>query len=285
MTGYGRGDAEGWTTEIRSVNHRFGDVVLRVPPSLAPLENRFKEEIKKRVKRGRVEVRCTEGKTIKSKALSLSLDEELADRVYELLKRLNERYGFGRDIDLSLLANFREIFRPSEESPDLESLWASVLPSLKGALESLDGARQHEGEQLFQGLTGSLRAVEAFHLKFTERAPFVIETYRDKLEKRLQALLPEDSLDPGRLLQEVALFADRSDITEELARLLSHVRQFDAAVEGRGPHGRRLEFLLQEMNREINTIGSKANDLELSQWVVESKCELEKMREQTQNVE
>ncbi len=145
--------------------------------------------------------------------------------------------------------------------------------------------RVAEGDALRTAIRESLQSLETLQAEIAGRAPAVVEGYRDRLSKRLQALLPGEQWDEGRLLQEAAVFADRSDITEELSRLLSHFQQFRSFLEGSGPHGRQLEFLLQEMNREVNTIGSKANDLSISQWVVASKGELEKVREQIQNVE
>lgn len=285
MTGFGRGETNGWITEARSVNHRFGDIKYHLPRGLIALEGRFKEAIKKRIHRGRLDVSCSPDNSHKKQAVTLALDEEACDQVHALLNRLNERYGFRQEVDLPLLASFRDIFRTEEESPDFDRLWESIRPSLEGALESLEQMRQEEGTNLLEGLMASLQGIEDLHGRFSDRAVQVVETYRQRLLDRLQVLVPGEALDEGRLLQEVALFADRSDITEELERLMSHIKQFRKSMQGPGPHGRRLEFLLQEMNREINTIGSKGNDLLFSGWVVDCKCELEKIREQIQNVE
>ena len=285
MTGFGRGESEGWVTELRSVNHRFGEISYRIPRNLASLDSRFREEIKKRVKRGRLDVSCSPENSRKSEAFTFSLDESLSDQVYHLLNRLKERYGLRQDLDLKDLTAFREIFRSQEETQDLERIWEAIHPSLEAALNSLDQMRLLEGGNLAEGIKESLRVIEGTCRKFIERSPQVVEMYRERLSKRISELLPENPLDQGRLLQEVLLFADRSDIREELTRLMSHIQQFDAAMDGEGPHGRRLEFLLQEMNREVNTIGSKGNDLLISQWVVACKYELEQIREQIQNVE
>lgn len=285
MTGFGRGESEGWITELRSVNHRFGEISYKIPRNLASLDGRFREKIKKRVKRGRLDISCSPENSRRNEALTFFLDEALADQVYGLLKRLNERYGFRQDPDLKDMTAFREIFRTQEESPDIERIWETVCPSLEAALDSLDQMRVAEGENLVQGIKESLRLIQGFCRKCMERSPQIVEMYRERLLKRFKELLPENGLDQGRLLQEVLLFSDRSDIGEELTRLMSHIHQVHEAIDGEGPHGRRLEFLLQEMNREVNTIGSKGNDLLVSQWVVECKCELEKIREQIQNVE
>lgn len=285
MTGFGRGEGQGWVTEIRTVNHRFGDVAFRMSRSLSSLESRFKEEIKRFVRRGRVEVSCNPENPSKSEAYTISLEEQLSDQVYEILRRLKERYGFQDDVGLADLISFREIFRTQEESPDLDRVWDAILPSLTEALQHLDGMRLAEGGNLHQGLKESLNMMVELQQKIATRAPEVIEFYRERLHKRLKEIMPGDELDQGRLMQEIAIFSERSDITEEITRLSSHVDQFDGAMEGPGPTGRRLEFLLQEMNREVNTIGSKGNDMQISQWVVDCKSELEKMREQIQNVE
>jgi uncharacterized protein (TIGR00255 family) len=285
MTGFGRGESDGWTTEIRTVNHRFADIAFRFSRELSSLERRFKEEIKKRVKRGRVEVYCSPENPKSSETSTVVLDEGLADQIYQILKGLNERYGFRQELDLGALVSFREIFKTLNASPDFDRIWTTILPSLETALESLDRMRLLEGENLLQGLKDSLHAMEEVHRKITDAAPQVVESYRERLINRMETLVPGDELDRTRLLQEVALFADRSDITEELTRLKSHIDQFYKAIDGQGSVGRRLEFLLQEMNREVNTIGSKGNDLHISQWVVECKSELEKMREQVQNIE
>ena len=285
MTGFGRGEAESWITEIRTVNHRFGDVLCRLPRNLSPLESRFKEEIKKKINRGRIEVYCSSDDSKSSKTSTLVLDEPMADQLIKLLHHLSERYDINQKVDLSLLASFKEIFKMEEESQDLDQVWESILPSLNGAIESLDQMRQLEGNNLFVGLKDSLQAIEKNKNKIFDQAPQVVISYHERLVKRLDKLLPGDSLDEGRLLQEVALFSDRCDINEEITRLDSHIQQFYSGMDGPGPHGKRLEFLLQEMNREINTIGSKGNEIHISQWVVECKCELEKMREQIQNIE
>lgn len=285
MTGFGRGEEAGWVTEIRSVNHRFGDIHLRLPRSLSSLEPRFKQEIKNWVKRGRVDCQCMPDGSRRVNAARLTLDEERADQIHALLSQLTVRFGLDTKIGLDQLVAFPDIFRSAEECPDLEELWDEMKPSLTEALESHDRLRTSEGENLMAGVKESLSEIEGLRRKFEERAPRVVEVYRERLAKRIQTLLPGEAFDEGRLIQEVALFADRSDVTEEVARLASHLEQFRGMLAKPGPHGRQMEFLLQEMNREINTIGSKGNDTEMSQWVVLCKSEVEKIREQILNLE
>lgn len=284
MTGFGRGQADGWVTEIRSVNHRFGDIHLRLPRSLSSLETRFKKEIKNWVKRGRVECQCLPDAS-REDTVGLTLDAERADQIHALLSQLTARFNLDEKIRLDQLIAFPDIFRSAEDSPDLEKLWGEIMPSLIQALESHDRARSSEGENLMVGVKASLSEIERLLRKIEERAPEVVELYRERLTKRIETLLPGEKLDEGRLMQEVALFAERSDINEELARLMSHLEHFHGMLDKPGPHGRQMEFLLQEMNREINTIGSKGNDMQISQWVVVCKSEVEKIREQILNLE
>ncbi len=285
MTGFGRGESGRWATEIRSVNHRFCEIQHRLPRSLVSLEGRFRDELKRRIKRGRVEVACYPDNRSESETRGVVLDEEMADQVLRGLAQLKERYHIAQEVDLSHILSQREIFRTIDESPDLDQVWEAIRPTLTDALEAHDRMRVAEGENLLRAICKSLQSLEGLQEQIAARAPEVVGSYRDRLAKRLQGLLPGEEWDEGRLLQEAAVFADRSDITEELSRLLSHIHQFRSFLESPGPHGRQLEFLLQEMNREVNTVGSKANDLSISQWVVASKGELEKMREQIQNVE
>ncbi len=285
MTGFGRGEAGGWCTEIRSVNHRFSDPHFHFSRSLAALEARFREEIKKTIKRGRIDLTCNPTDPARVEACTLAVNEDLSDQVYQAMNRLKERYGLSQEVTLDHLVAYREIFRIVEEGQDLDRIWEELLPSLQEALSSLDVMRQAEGENLKRGIVDSLETLGEMQKRFKEQAPNVVEAYRERLAKRLVSLQPGEEIDETRLLQEVSLFADRCDITEEVDRLLSHIHQFGDMLNASGPHGRRMEFLLQEMNREINTIGSKGNDLQISQWVVTCKSELEKLREQIQNVE
>ncbi len=285
MTGFGRGEAGGWCTEIRSVNHRFSDPHFHFSRALSALEPRFREAIKKTAKRGRIDLSCNPTDPARVEACTLAVNEDLSDQVYQAMKHLKERYGLSQEVSLDHLVAYREIFRIVEEGQDMDQIWAELLPSLEEALASLDKMRQTEGNNLKQVIIASLGILEEMQKRFREQAPTVVVAYRERLAKRLASLQPGAEIDETRLLQEVSLFADRCDITEEVDRLLSHIQQFGDMLTAPGPHGRRMEFLLQEMNREINTIGSKGNDLQISQWVVTCKSELEKLREQIQNVE
>jgi len=285
MTGFGRGEANGWCTEVRTVNHRFGDLHFHFSRSLAALESRFREKVKKTAKRGRMDLSCNPTDPSRVASCRLAVNEELADQIFQTMKGLKERYGLSQDVTLDHLVSYREIFQIVEEGQDLDQLWEELLPSLDEALAALDVMRQAEGRNLKEGIVASLGILEEMRERFREQAPGIVEAYRDRLAKRLESLEPGEKVDETRLLQEVSLFADRCDITEEVDRLQSHIHQFREMLNVPGPHGRRMEFLLQEMNREINTIGSKGNDLQISQWVVACKSELEKLREQIQNVE
>jgi len=285
MTGFGRGEAKGWCTEIRSVNHRFSDLHCHFSRSLAALESRFRERVKGTVSRGRIDLSCNPTDPSRGASFRLAVNEPLADQVFQTMKGLKERYGLSQEVTLDHLAAYREIFHFTEEGQDPDRVWEELLPSLDAALAAHDAMRCAEGRNLQEGLTASLGVLAEMGGRFREQAPAVVAAYRERLAKRLESLQPGEEVDETRLLQEVSLFADRCDITEEVDRLQSHIDQFNKMLNGPGPHGRRMEFLLQEMNREVNTIGSKGNDLQISRWVVACKSELEKLREQIQNVE
>ena len=285
MTGFGRGEGNGWVTEIRSVNHRFGEIHFRAPRNLAPLESRVKQRVRARVRRGRVEIWCTPQGLEAASGTTWLVDESAAAQVVEALRGLKERLGLAGEVGVSELAWFREIFRSVEPPLDLDETWDKILPSLDQALAGLEAMREAEGQNLMLQMSNSLEYIERLRKKIADKSEGVVEEYRDRLARRMEELLGENVPDPARLLQEAALLAERSDISEELTRLASHVEQFRAGLEGPGPHGKRLDFLVQEMHREVNTIGSKTGDMEISGWVVEAKCEVEKIREQTANVE
>jgi uncharacterized protein (TIGR00255 family) len=288
MTAFGRGEAEGdgyrFTVEVRSVNHRFCDVQVKLPRRYS----QFEEEIRKRAaasfSRGRIEVGVTADEALE-KAEHLTVDVELARTYARLLRDLQKDLGLGADLRLEALLTFRDIFIIGEDEESRGRSWRVLSGALDGAIAECVRMRTEEGANIAADFSKRLQRLEKLAGEIEARAPLVVQEARDRLAERIQALLGEVPVDEGRLAQETALFADRSDITEEVVRLRSHVRQFRDQLDSVGPRGRQLEFLLQEMNREINTIGSKANDLAISRQVIEAKTELERMREQVQNIE
>lgn len=288
MTGYGRREAV-WAggslaAELRSVNHRFCEVVVRLPRTLSSSEDELKRVIQRRCARGRIEltVSVSGGREVER---TLSLDRSIARQYHRLLRDLQRDLRLKGEIDLGLLAGFREVISVSERPVEDRGLPRLVARLVAGALSDLDAMRRREGATLARDTRDRLAAVRQDLAHIGARAPLVTREYFDRMKARVEKLLPPPAMDLTRLHQELALYADRCDFTEELTRLGSHLTQCDAALKSREPVGRRLDFLLQEMGREINTIGSKANDADISTHVVRIKGELEKIREQVQNIE
>ncbi|MBI5966526.1 MAG: YicC family protein [Deltaproteobacteria bacterium] len=288
MTGYGRGEwqAEGKRVEVevKSFNHRYLDISPHLPRKLTPLEAQVRNFIKLRVSRGRIDVfvQIDESSLAEQK---LELDLSLAKDYHLALKALQEALGIPGEIRLETLANFREIFTRKEVETDPAKEWASLQMALERALDSLEGMRRSEGLILREDFLNRLQGVEQMVQRIEEKAPSTLKACRDRLAERVQELAGGMPVDEVRLAQEVAYLAERSDIAEELVRIRSHLTQFREMLDRSEPVGRKLEFLLQEINREANTIGSKANDAAIAQVTVEIKSELERMREQVQNVE
>lgn len=287
MTGFGHCErTENETTltvEIRTVNHRYCDVYLRMPKQLNGFEEMARSAITSRVMRGKVDVFVTLDQ--KSAAvMQASVDETLAGSYVQALRTLADRFGLRDDISVTALARFPDIIRleKREEDTDLEKL---LVAAVTGAVDALLDMRGREGEKLGESLRANLRFIENQVTRIAAHAPTVVQDYRERLENRIQDLLDPQKLDPQRLATEVAIFADKCSIDEELVRLGSHIVQMDDMLEAGSPVGKKLDFLIQEMNREVNTIGSKASSLEITKTVVEIKSEIEKMREQIQNIE
>ncbi|MCD1257909.1 YicC family protein [Paenibacillus athensensis] len=291
MTGFGQASRSfaGYKVfiDIKSVNHRYSEVSFRMPREWAGLEDGLRKAVLKTVKRGRVDVFVTVERDILS-SKSVSVDWALAEGYMQAAGQLRERYGFGQTPSLQDLLALPNLIVQSEERTDAdEEMLAQELGScLAGALDGLSAMRRREGEYLAGDLRQRLAALERLHGELAELAPQVVTELAARLEARVQSLLREPgALDPQRLAAEVALLADRSNVDEELTRLSSHFAQLAGLLADEEPVGRKLDFLIQEMNREANTIGSKSNHAELTARVIELKAELEKMREQIQNIE
>ncbi len=288
MTGYGR--AEGatathlFTLEIQAFNHRFTDIRIRLPRALASLEHELHREIRGRVRRGRFDAQVTE-KAHGEIPRALRVDRGAIEQYVGTLRELKRDLGLQGDVTIEGLMGLRDLVNLESAEVDLAEADAVVRRLLHQALDQVESMRSKEGEHLAQDLQGCLTQIEAGMQTVEGRVPEMVDAYRTRLQERVTALLGAPLSDPDRLAQEAVLFADRSDISEECSRLKSHVQQFRTILHGDGPHGRRLEFLLQEMNREVNTIGMKGADVILSPIVVEMKADLERIREQVQNIE
>ncbi len=289
MTAYGRGEAEGpsqkWVVEFRSLNHRFLELSLNLPKRLWGLEDRLRKLIKGRIPRGRVEMQLTWEST-GEKALTLKVDQTLARQTAAMLEEVRAAGGLKEPLHLEDLLHFSDLFLIKEtQELTLEETWETVERAVNGALEDLDQMRLTEGQALAADLAKSLGAIGGELERIRGQAPLLPQLWREKLSARLAELGGETGVDEARLAQEVILLAERRDLSEELARLESHLAQFEETLAARGPVGRKQEFLVQEMLREANTIGSKAGDLLVTQAVLEIKGYLERLREQVQNIE
>ncbi|MHB8069249.1 MAG: YicC/YloC family endoribonuclease [Desulfobaccales bacterium] len=290
MTAYGRGEVEAlgqkWVVELRSLNHRFLELSLNLPKRLWALEDQVRKLIKSRINRGRVEMQLT-WESLGEKSLTLRLDQNLVREVRSLLTDLLTAGEIQEPLRLDHFLRFTDLLVTKEgDTQELEESWEAVSQAISRALEILEGMRLTEGAALAADLAAHLEVVRRESGRIAAQAALIPELWREKVTARLAEILPEAGpVDEGRLAQEVAILAERRDVSEELARLESHVSQFQQALESQGAVGRKMEFLLQEMLREVNTIGSKAGDLLISQAVLEIKGTLERLREQVQNIE
>ena len=289
MTGYGRSgeSRNGYTltVEIKSVNHRHLDLVIKAPRDLLALEEKIRKRFHERLFRGRVEVfislECTS-----EPGRIVDVDINLAQSYYQALQKLESSFQLAdKKLSIGELAVFPDVLKVTRTNFDLEQVTPILDFALDQALSQLVQQRSEEGDRLEKNIKRHLQTLEKLVLRIREKGPVVLEEYRSKLNSRLEELLGGKGLDKQRFFMEVALFAERSNIDEELVRLQSHLEAFSASLAGDEAVGRKLDFLLQEMNREINTIAAKSSDLEISRMVVEGKSEIEKLREQVQNIE
>jgi uncharacterized protein (TIGR00255 family) len=289
MTGYGRGESaqKGFkiTVEVSSVNRKQTEIAVNLPRDLEVLEAQIRDEINRRVSRGRLTVRVSVH-AAEGAAGRMRVDPALAKSYARQLKALAKSLHLRDEITLDLLARAPGVLQPDEDIGEAEELWPGTEKALKAALDTLLKMREREGAWLSKDLKDRISRMRAGVARVQKRAPQVADQYRDQLLARIKSAgLEAPGLTDERLMKEVFYFADRSDISEELTRLQSHFQQFDDCVKSNEPVGRTLDFLAQEINREINTLGSKANDSQISREVVVLKTELEKFREQVQNVE
>ncbi len=288
MTGFGRSEGETRLgkvqVESRSVNHRYSDINIKIPKRFVIFENRIKEMIRSQVARGRVDV-TIKIDSLESEKVHLQADLHLAEQYVQALLALKERFQLKGEISLELLAGAKDLITAKEENGDLEPYWEEVAQILNRSLKEMDAMKCLEGEILRRDIELRLGQIHQKLQEIESHSAFSLEAYHRRLRERVRTLLDGVELDPNRLYQEIALFAERVDITEEIVRAKSHLHQFTQFFLSKEPIGRKMDFLVQEIYREINTISSKANDAEISQWVVDIKSELEKIREQVQNIE
>jgi len=287
MTGYGRAErlVEGrrYLFELKSVNHRFLELSIKVPREFSAWEELLRQELQARVARGRVDLYLTVTESEETTTV-VKVDKNLVVAYDSALRELARQLHLPEETFLGRILDLPDVVKVIALETDLEKVWPAVREAFQEALDLLLSMRAREGEYLAGDLRDRNQRLKDLVDKIAQRAPAVVVDYRRRLEERLQELQP-GGIDPVRLAQEVAIMADRCDISEELVRFRSHLNQFAETLMRPEPIGRKLDFLVQEMNREINTIGSKAMDLTIGSLVIEAKGELEKMREQIQNLE
>ncbi|UOQ43108.1 YicC family protein [Halobacillus salinarum] len=289
MTGYGRKslEVEGMQlhVEIRSVNHRFLDISTKLPRNLLFLEEKLKRLIRYHLSRGRVDLYVTlEGQGLVKR--TLHVDWNIADQYIERLVDMKKRYELTGEITVDMVTRLEHVFSVQEKEEDSSILHSNLLQAVQESLDRLSTMRSEEGRSLEADLTSRCQKISAVLQKLEDRRPSVVEEYKERIRQRIEAYTKEEVLaEQSRVLQEVALLAEKGDVTEELTRLKSHLDQFSKTLQKQESIGRRLDFIVQEMHREVNTIGSKSNDNLVTEWVVELKSEIEKLKEQVQNVE
>jgi uncharacterized protein (TIGR00255 family) len=289
MTAFGRGEYELnntlFSVEIKTLNNRYKEIILRMPNSLQELEEEIKAMISSRVKRGRVEVSFQMGKKDKENSYNLDLNIPLLKSYLNIFRRMSDEFGLSETIRPDYLCQIKDMITMKPEETDIGESLTGLKMAMEQALNSLDAMRAQEGRAIEDDFILRLDLIEMHLNVIEERSPIVVDEYKEKLKNRVQALTEDIHADENRLAQEIAIFASRCDITEEIVRTRSHLKQFRNYMSMEDSVGRRLDFLTQELNREINTISSKASDSLISSRAVEVKAELEKLREQIQNVE
>ena len=288
MTGYGRAEdtLNGCTitVELRSVNNRYLDCNVRMPRLYLFAEETIKSRVQNTISRGKVDVFVTLDST-GGEQVQVSVNQPLADGYYAALTQLAERYGLSKDISVSLLSRFPDVLLAEKAEEDVEQRAQDICSVLDRALADFDQMRTREGARLETDVLSRAARIEELVGKVEERSPQTVAEYRAKLEARMNEVLSNTQLDPARILTEAAIFADKVAVDEETVRLRSHIGQLRHMLEQGGATGRKLDFLIQEFNREANTIGSKAQDVAIARVVVDLKSEIEKIREQIQNME
>lgn len=289
MTGYGLGEAQDeqykLKVEIKAVNHRYNDILVKMPRHISYLEESIKKVIKGKISRGKVEVYINL-EYIKESAIAVKVDIPLAKSYKLALEELAEELNMEDNVRLNNILGISEVVRTERRELDQDAIWSVLNEALDIALENILNMRVLEGEELKNDILIKLENIESAASKIGERSPNVVLEYKEKLTERIKNLMEDSSiLDGDRLANEVVFFADRCSIDEELVRLASHIKQFRSILDEDESIGRKLDFLTQELNREVNTIGSKANDVVITNYVVDCKAEIEKIREQIQNIE
>lgn len=289
MTGYGRGEFSNelykFKVELKAVNHRYNDILVKMPRHIGYLEESIKKIIKEKISRGKVDV-YVNLEYINESAIDVKVDIPLAKSYKNALESLRSELGLNDDIRLNNILSISEVVRTERRELNEGMIWEILKGAVIMALDNIMSMREAEGQELKNDILLKLQNIESNVKEIEVRSPLVVLEYKEKLQERIRTLIDDRTvLDEDKLNNEVVFFADKSSIDEEIVRLASHIKQFREILNEEDSIGRKLDFLIQELNREINTIGSKANDIIISKYVVELKAELEKIREQIQNIE
>ena len=288
MTGYGRAremrNGRDITVEVRSVNNRYLDCTVKMPRAYIFAEDRMKARVQQAISRGKVDVFVTIDASAADEAV-VAVNEPLARGYYEALTRLKTMFSLSGEVTPEVLAKFPDVLAVTKAEEDVEAIAADICAVLDDALVAYNDMRAVEGEKLAADVAGRVTTIETVVGKVEERSPQTVAAYRQRLEAKMQEVLQSTTIDESRILTEAAIFADKIAVDEETVRLRSHIAQLRAMLASDEPVGRKLDFLIQEVNRECNTIGSKCSDLTIAQDVVNMKAEVEKIREQVQNME
>jgi uncharacterized protein (TIGR00255 family) len=287
MTGFGRGEASQdnitFSVDIKTVNHRYSDISVRLPRMVSPLEEKIREYMGSKLNRGKIDIYINYDSF--GQDTKVKLDTNLASAYVDSLSILKQQFGIKDDISLSLITKFPDILKLETEEKDLDFLWSVLYSAIEQAVESLVEMRSREGERLCKDMLEKLDSINSTIDQIKAKSPELVEVYKNKLYDKIKEMTKDIQLDENRLLTEVAIYADKSSIDEEIVRLKSHIEEFKKTLHVQGTIGKKLDFIVQEMNREVNTIGSKASDLGVVNNVIAMKTEIEKIREQVQNIE
>lgn len=290
MTGYGKGEAQQnsltVSVEIKAVNHRYADISVKLPRNCMIFENEIRKQVGQALKRGKIDIFINYDLAAAAQAAP-ALNQPLADAYHQLFLKMQKEMGLSGAVTVEFLAAQKDVLLVKEAEADMDEavLGDCLRQAVSAALENHLAMRRAEGEETRRDMVERLNAADSLLAQVEARAPQVPLEWQDKLKERLARLDKNGDWDPQRVAQEIAIYADRCDISEEISRFRSHLAQFRALFDDAEPVGRRMDFIVQEMNREVNTMGSKSNDVELTRCVVALKAELEKIREQVQNVE
>lgn len=288
MTGFGRfevSEAERkMTVEIKSVNHRYLDMNIKLPKKLNFFETAIRNLLKEYIERGKVDVFITY-EDYSEKSVCIKYNRDIAKEYLAYIRKMQKEFGLKEDFGAAALSKYPEVLVMEEQAVDEEELWKMLKKAICGAAEQFTNSRIQEGEHLKQDLLAKLEGMFKNVSYIEERSPEILEEYRNKLTDKVKELLADTSVEEGRILTEVTIFADKICVDEETVRLRSHMEHMKKNLEAGGSQGRKLDFLAQEMNREANTILSKANDIKISEYGIELKTDIEKVREQVQNIE